>query len=195
MKVYEIRDGFGLDALRMVDRPELKPSRGEVLLKIRAASLNYRDLLVVKGVYNPKMNLPRIPCSDAVGEVVTLGPDAGQLKVGQRVAGLFMPRWLEGELTDGKARSALGGSVDGLLAEYAVLPEDGLVAVPEHLTDEEAATLPCAAVTAWNGLVTAGGVNPGETVLVQGTGGVSLFALQFARLAGARIIATSSSEE
>jgi NADPH:quinone reductase-like Zn-dependent oxidoreductase len=195
MKVYEIRDGFGLDALRLVDRPEPRPGRGEVLLKIGAASLNYRDLLVVKGVYNPKMNLPRIPCSDAVGEVVALGPDTAQLKVGQRVAGLFMPKWLEGELTDAKGRSALGGSVDGLLAEYAVLPEDGVVPVPEHLSDEEAATLPCAAVTAWHGLVTAGGVKPGDSVLVQGTGGVSLFALQFARLAGARIIATSSSDE
>jgi NADPH:quinone reductase-like Zn-dependent oxidoreductase len=195
MKVYEIRDGFGLDALRLADRPEPQPGRGEVLVKVRAASLNYRDLLVVKGVYNPKMNLPRVPCSDAVGEVVACGSDTGRVKTGQRVAGLFMPKWLEGELTDAKGRSALGGSVDGLLAEYAVLPEDAVVAVPEHLTDEEAATLPCAAVTAWNGLVHAGGVKPGETVLVQGTGGVSLFALQFARLAGARVLATSSSDE
>jgi NADPH:quinone reductase-like Zn-dependent oxidoreductase len=166
-----------------------------VLLRIRACSLNYRDLLVVKGVYNPKMNLPRIPCSDAVGEVIAVGPDSTRIKVGQRVAGLFMPGWLEGELSDAKAKTALGGSVDGLLAEYAVLAEESVVAVPEHLTDMEAATLPCAAVTAWNGLVVAGGVRPGETVLVQGTGGVSLFALQFAQLAGARIIATSSSEQ
>ena len=195
MKVYEIRDGFGLDALRLAERPEPKPGPGEVLLKLRACSLNYRDLLVVKGVYNPKLNLPRVPCSDAVGEVVAAGEGASRHKVGTRVAGLFMPGWLEGELTDSKARTALGGSVDGLLAEYAVLSEESVVAVPEHLTDEEAATLPCAAVTAWNGLVTAGGVKPGDTVLVQGTGGVSLFALQFARLAGARVIATSSSEE
>jgi NADPH:quinone reductase-like Zn-dependent oxidoreductase len=194
MKVYEIRDGFGLDALRLADRPEPQPGRGEVVLKIRAASLNYRDLLVVKGVYNPKMNLPRIPVSDAVGEVVAVGTETGMVKVGQRVAGLFMPKWLEGELTDAKGRTALGGSVDGLLAEYAVLPEESVVVVPNHLTDEEAATLPCAAVTAWHGLVTAGGVQPGDSVLIQGTGGVSLFALQFARLAGARIIATSSSE-
>jgi NADPH:quinone reductase-like Zn-dependent oxidoreductase len=195
MKVYEIRDGFGLDALRLADRPDPQPGRREVLLKIRAASLNYRDLLVVKGVYNPKMNLPRIPCSDAVGEVVAVGADTSRVKIGQRVAGLFMPKWLEGELTDAKGRSALGGSVDGLLAELAVLDEESVVAVPEHLSDEEAATLPCAAVTAWHGLVAAGAVKPGDSVLVQGTGGVSLFALQFARLAGARVIATSSSEE
>jgi NADPH:quinone reductase-like Zn-dependent oxidoreductase len=195
MKVYEIRAGFGLDALRLAERPEPQPGRNEVLLKIRASSLNYRDLLVVKGVYNPKMNLPRIPCSDAVGEVVAVGADVSRVQVGQRVCGLFMPRWLEGELTDARARSALGGNVDGLLAEYAVLHEESVVSVPEYLSDEEAATLPCAAVTAWHGLVTAGGVKPGDSVLVQGTGGVSLFALQFARLAGARIIATSSSEE
>jgi NADPH:quinone reductase-like Zn-dependent oxidoreductase len=195
MKVYEIRGGFGLEALQLAERPQPQPGRGEVLLKVRAASLNYRDLLVVKGVYNPKMALPRIPVSDAVGEDVGIGPDVTRVKPGQRVAGLFMPGWLEGELTDAKGRTALGGSVDGLLAEYAVLPEESVVAVPEHLTDEEAATLPCAAVTAWNGLVHAGGVRPGDTVLVQGTGGVSLFALQFARLAGARVIATSSSDE
>jgi NADPH:quinone reductase-like Zn-dependent oxidoreductase len=120
---------------------------------------------------------------------------ATRLKVGQRVAGLFMPGWIEGELTDAKGRTALGGSVDGLLCEYAVLPEQSVVSVPEHLSDEEAATLPCAALTAWNGLVWAGKVKSGDVVLVQGTGGVSLFALQFAKLAGARVIATSSSDE
>jgi NADPH:quinone reductase-like Zn-dependent oxidoreductase len=195
MKVYEIRDGFGLDSLKQADRPEAKPGSGEVLVKIRAVSLNYRDLLVVKGVYNPKMNLPRIPCSDAAGEVVAVGDGVTRVKVGQRVAGLFMPAWLEGELNDAKAKSSLGGSVDGLLAEFAVLSEEAVVVVPTHLSDEEASTLPCAAVTAWNGLVHAGGVRPGESVLVQGTGGVSLFALQLARLAGARVIATSSSDE
>src|SRR3954463_4976464 len=118
MKVYEIQGGFGLDALRQAERPQPRPGIGEVLVKIRAVSLNYRDLLVVKGAYNPKMNLPRIPTSDAAGEVVE-GGSGTRVKVGQRVAGLFMPRWLEGELTDDKARSALGGSVDGLLCEYA----------------------------------------------------------------------------
>jgi NADPH:quinone reductase-like Zn-dependent oxidoreductase len=194
MKVYAITDGFGLENLRQVERPQPGPGPGQVLLKIKAAALNYRDLLVIKGAYNPKMPLPRVPCSDAVGEVVALGPGVSRVKAGQRVAGLFMPGWLEGELDDTKAKTALGGSVDGLLAEYAVLDEDALVAVPAHLTDEEAATLPCAAVTAWNGLVVSGSVKAGDTVLIQGTGGVSLFALQFAKMAGARVIATSSSD-
>jgi NADPH:quinone reductase-like Zn-dependent oxidoreductase len=194
MKAYEIRGGFGLENLVLTDRPTPKPGPGEVLLRMKAVSLNYRDLLVVKGTYNPKLPLPRIPVSDGVGEVVEVGPGASRFAAGTRVAGAFMPGWVEGELTDAKARTALGGGVDGLLAVYAVLPQEGVVAVPAHLSDEEAATLPCAAVTAWNGLM-AGGVKAGETVLVQGTGGVSLFALQFARLAGARVIATSSSEE
>ena len=195
MKVYAITDGFGLENLRQVERTQPEPGPGQVLLKIKAASLNYRDLLVVKGAYNPKMPLPRVPCSDAVGEVVAMGPGVSRVKTGQRVAGLFMPGWLDGELDDTKAKTALGGSVDGLLAEYAVLDESALVAVPAHLSDEEAATLPCAAVTAWNGLVVSGGVKPGDTVLIQGTGGVSLFALQFAKMAGARVIATSSSDD
>jgi NADPH:quinone reductase-like Zn-dependent oxidoreductase len=195
MKVYEIKNGFGLECLTLSQRPEPQPGPGEVLLKIKAVSLNYRDLMVVKGIYNPKMNLPRIPCSDAVGEIVALGPGSSRFKLRQRVAGLFMPGWLEGELTDAKAKTSLGGGVDGLLAEYAVLSEQAVVAVPEHLSDEEAASLPCAAVTAWNGLYACGRVQAGESVLVQGTGGVSLFALQFAKMAGARVIATSSSEE
>jgi NADPH:quinone reductase-like Zn-dependent oxidoreductase len=198
MKVYEIRDGFGLEALRLADRPEPSPGAGEVLLRVKAVSLNYRDLLVVKGLYNPKMPLPRIPVSDGVGEVVAVGPgvpETSSVRVGQRVAGLFMPRWLAGELTEAASRSALGGSVDGMLAEYVALPAEGVIEPPGHLTDEEAATLPCAGVTAWNGLVSSGGVKPGDVVLTQGTGGVSLFALQFARVAGARVIATSSHEE
>jgi NADPH:quinone reductase-like Zn-dependent oxidoreductase len=195
MKVYEIRDRFGLDALTPAERPQPQPGPGEVLVRIKAASLNYRDLMVVKGVYNPKMPLPRIPVSDAVGEVTALGPGVSRVKVGQRVAGIFMQKWVSGELDEAKARSALGGAIDGLLAEYAVLHEDGVVVPPEHLTDEEAATLPCAAVTAWHGLVTEGRVKPGDSVLLQGTGGVSMFALQFACLAGARTIITSSSDE
>jgi NADPH:quinone reductase-like Zn-dependent oxidoreductase len=195
MNAYEIRDGFGLDSLRPTERPDPQPGRHEVLLRIRATALNYRDLLVVKGLYNPKLPLPRIPVSDAVGEVVAAGPEVTRVRVGQRVAGLFMPKWLEGEPSDAKGRSALGGTEDGLLAEQAVLHEDAVVTVPEHLTDEEAATLPCAGVTAWNALVTSGGVQPGDSVLVQGTGGVSIFALQFARLAGARVIATSGHDD
>ncbi len=195
MRVYEIRDRFGLDALTLTERPQPQPGPQQVLVRIKAASLNYRDLLVVKGQYNPKMPLPRIPLSDAAGEVAAIGPGVARVKTGQRVAAIFMQKWLSGEVDESKAKSALGGAIDGLLAEYAVLHEDGLVPVPEHLSFEEAATLPCAAVTAWHGLVSEGRIKPGDTVLVQGTGGVSLFALQFARLAGARVIITSSNNE
>jgi NADPH:quinone reductase-like Zn-dependent oxidoreductase len=195
MKVYEVRGKFGLESLAAAERPQPQPGPHEVLVRVRAVALNYRDLLVVKGAYNPKMPLPRVPCSDAAGEVAAVGEKVNRVRVGQRVAGLFMPAWQSGELTEAKASSALGGGVDGVLAEYVILPEDGVVAVPEHLDDVEAATLPCAAVTAWHALVTEGGVKPGDTVLVQGTGGVSLFALQFARLAGARVIATSSRDD
>lgn len=195
MKAFEIQNTFGLDSLTLTERLEPSPGFGQVLIKLRAASLNYRDLMVVKGLYNPKQPLPLIPLSDGVGEVVAIGEGVTRVHSGDRVAGTFFQNWLSGELTEAKAKSALGGAIDGLLAEYAVLHEDGVVHVPEHLTDEEAATLPCAAVTAWNALITSGGVKAGDTVLVQGTGGVSLFALQFAQVLGARVIATSSSDE
>ena len=192
MRVFELR-AFGLDALALTERPEPRPRPGQVLVQMRAFSLNYRDLMVVKGVYNPKQRLPLIPLSDGVGKIAAVGEGVTRVKVGDRVAPIFMQQWLCGEITEDKARSSLGAQVDGVLAEQVVLHEDGVVHVPEHLTDEEAATLPCAAVTAWHALMTEGGVKPGDTVLVLGTGGVSLFSLQFARLAGVRVIATSSS--
>lgn len=194
MKVIEIQNTFGLDSLKVVERPEPRPGPGQVLLKMQAWSLNYRDLLVVKGQYNPKMRLPVVPLSDGVGEVAQVGDGVTRVKVGDRVAGNFMPKWVAGEVTEAKARSALGGGGPGMLAEYVVLDADGVVHVPAHLTDEEAATLPCAAVTAWHALITEGRVKTGDTVLVQGTGGVSVFALQFATMSGARVIATSSSD-
>jgi NADPH:quinone reductase-like Zn-dependent oxidoreductase len=194
MKAWEIRE-FGIDALALAERPEPRPGPGEVLLKMRAASLNYRDLMVVKGAYNPRLRMPLVPLSDGVGEVVEVGEGVTRVKGGDRVAGAFFQGWADGELTEDKARTALGGAVDGVLAEYVILHQEGVVPIPEHLSEEAAATLPCAAVTAWNALITQGGLRPGETVLIQGTGGVSLFALQFARLAGARVIATSSSDE
>jgi NADPH:quinone reductase-like Zn-dependent oxidoreductase len=192
MRVFELR-AFGIDKLSLTERPEPKPGPGQVLVQMRAWSLNYRDLMVVKGVYNPKQRLPLVPLSDGVGKVTAVGPGVSRVKIGDRVAGIFMQQWLCGEITEEKARSSLGAQAEGVLAEYVVLHEDGVVQVPEHLTDEEAATLPCAAVTAWHALLTEGRVQPGATVLVLGTGGVSLFGLQFARLAGARVIATSSS--
>ena len=195
MKAFEIQNKFGLDSLSLTERPDPKPSYGQVLIKLRSLSLNYRDLMVVKGLYNPKLPLPLIPFSDGVGEVVAVGEGVTRVNIGDRVAGIFFQKWLAGELTAEKAESALGGAIEGMLAEYVVLHEDGVVRVPEHLTDEEAASLPCAAVTAWNALFTSGGLKAGDTVLIQGTGGVSIFALQFALLAGARVIATSSSDE
>jgi NADPH:quinone reductase-like Zn-dependent oxidoreductase len=194
MRVYELHDHFGFDALTLAERPEPQPGPHEVLVRMRAWSLNYRDLLVVKGLYNPKMPLPRVPLSDGAGEVVAVGAGVTRFQPGDRVAGIFMQTWLAGELDDAKTKSALGGAIDGVAAESVVFAEDGLVRIPEHLSFEEAATLPCAAVTAWNGLI-AGGLKPGETVLLLGTGGVSLFALQFAKLSGARVIITSSSDE
>jgi NADPH:quinone reductase-like Zn-dependent oxidoreductase len=194
MKVQLLQSGFGIDNLKLAERPEPRPGAGQVLLKMRAFSLNYRDLMVVKGLYNPKMKLPMVPLSDGVGEVVAIGDGVSRVKVGDRVCPIFMQNWIAGELTDAKARSALGGGNDGVLAEYGVFHQEGVTPVPAHLSDAEAATLPCAAVTAWHALMAEGKTTPGDVVLVQGTGGVSLFALQFARLAGARVIATSSSD-
>jgi NADPH:quinone reductase-like Zn-dependent oxidoreductase len=196
MKVFEIQKEFGIDNLTLTERPDPKPGPGQILLKLRAVSLNYRDLMVVTGRYVPRIPLPRIPVSDGAGEVVACGEGVSRVKVGDRVAGAFMQSWIKGEYTSQRFQSALGGTaIDGLLAEYAVLDENGVVPIPSHLSYEEAATLPCAAVTAWNALITAGGLKAGDTVLVQGTGGVSIFALQFAKASGARVIATSSSDE
>jgi NADPH:quinone reductase-like Zn-dependent oxidoreductase len=194
MKAVEL-GAFGIDSLQVVDRPEPKPGHGQVLLKMRAWSLNFRDLLVVKGLYNPKLRFPFVPLSDSVGEVAAVGEGVTRVKVGDRVAGCFVQDWLAGELTDASFKTGLGGGPQGIFAEQVVLGEDGVIRVPPHLADEEAATLPCAALTAWHALVVEGGVKAGDTVLVQGTGGVSIFALQFAQLHGARVIATSSSND
>ena len=193
MRAWQV-SAFGIDSLEFVERPTPAPGPGEVLVAVRAVSLNRRDLMVVKGLYNPKMKLPRIPCSDAAGEVAAVGAGVSAWRPGDRVAGIFMQNWLEGPLTPTKARGALGGDIDGVLADYLVLKEQGLVAIPDHLSFQEAATLPCAAVTAWNALNTVE-IKPGSTVLIQGTGGVSIFALQFARLKGARVLGISSSYE
>jgi NADPH:quinone reductase-like Zn-dependent oxidoreductase len=198
MRAYPITQ-FGVEHLQPVELPELQIAPGSVLIKVHAVSLNYRDLMVVKGLYNPKMALPRIPCSDGAGEIVAVGEGVTRVKVGDRVCAIFMQHWLDGPLTAEKSKAALGGDVDGMLAEYVLLHHKGVVRFPEHLTYEEAATLPCAALTAWNALHHAGDPTrptlPGETVLIQGTGGVSLFALQFAMLLGAKVVGTSSSEE
>jgi NADPH:quinone reductase-like Zn-dependent oxidoreductase len=191
MRAWQV-SAFGIDSLEFVERPTPAPGPGEVLVGVRAVSLNYRDLMVVKGFYNPKMKLPRVPCSDGAGEVVAVGADVTLWKPGDRVAGIFMQNWIDGPPTAIKSRRALGGDIDGMLAEYVVLKETGVVGIPEHLSFQEAATLPCAGVTAWNAL-SVGDLKPGSTVLIQGTGGVAIFALQLARLRGARVIGISSS--
>lgn len=192
MRQAVIEGGFGIDHVTWREVPAPEPVHGQVLVRVKAASLNYRDYLVATGSYNPRMPLPRVPLSDAAGEVAAIGPGVTRWKLGDRVAGIFMQQWIAGPYRDRHGKSALGGAIDGVLAEYVALHEDGLVAIPPHLSFEQAATLPCAAVTAWNALFESGEVSPGKTVLVLGSGGVSVFALQFARMAGARVIATSS---
>lgn len=195
MRAWEIQSGFGLANLRLAERPDPRPGPGQVLIRVRAVSINYRDLLTVEGKYNPKQKLPLIPCSDGAGEVIAVGEGVTRVKPGDRVCGIFAQRWTAGEPSREKLRSTLGGPFDGMLAELAVLHEEGVVVVPPHLTWEEAATLPCAGLTAWSALVTHGRLTAGDTVLLLGTGGVSIFALQLAKLLGLRALITSSSDE
>ncbi len=193
--VLRVRDSFGLDHLHIEQTELASPGDYEVLVQFRAASLNYRDLMVAVGQYNPKMALPRILGSDAAGEVVEAGRAVTTLKPGDRVASLFFQGWQSGEIDQTVGKTALGGAIDGVFATAAVLPESGLIKFPEYMSFEQAATLPCAALTAWNGLVEKGKLHAGQTVLVLGTGGVSIFALQIAKAHGATVIATSSSDQ
>jgi NADPH:quinone reductase-like Zn-dependent oxidoreductase len=186
----------GLNNLKIEQVPTPEPGPGDVLVRLRAASLNYRDTLTVVGGYGSRQKQERlIPLSDGAGEVAAVGPGVEHWRSGDRVIGCLMPNWQGGEMSDEKSAISLGGSVDGCAAEYRLFPATALVRTPEHLSDIEAATLPCAALTAWSAVVTQGGAGPGDIVLTQGTGGVSLFALQFARLAGARTISTSSAPD
>ncbi|MGD9683863.1 MAG: NAD(P)-dependent alcohol dehydrogenase [Candidatus Obscuribacterales bacterium] len=176
-----------------VDLPPLGPT--DVLVEIKAASLNYRDFLIAGGLYNPSFKLPLVPLSDGSGQVVETGSRVTEFKPGDRVAGIFMQNWAAGPIDGSCGKSALGGEIDGVLQNHRVFPETGLVRLPEGYSFEEGAALPCAAVTAWNALFESGSLKPGKSVLVMGTGGVSVFALQFARAAGARIFATSSKDD
>jgi NADPH:quinone reductase-like Zn-dependent oxidoreductase len=194
MKIYEINQ-FGIENLTLTERDEPKPNANEVAVKIHAASLNYRDLMMVKGTYNPKLKTPLIPLSDGAGEVVAVGENVAKWQIGDRVSPTFMQGWLEGDIDYKKARTTLGGDIDGCLAEYRVFDENGLVRIPDHLSYEEASTLPCAALTAYHALFVSGLLKAEETILLQGTGGVSIFALQFASVYGSRTIVTSSSDE
>jgi NADPH:quinone reductase-like Zn-dependent oxidoreductase len=183
------------DGLALTEAELPAPGPREVLVDLHAASLNFRDLMTVTGVYNPRMSLPRIPGSDAAGTVLAVGPQVTRFAPGDRVTTLFFQDWQDGEIQPATGKSALGGSIDGAFTTARLFPETGLIRMPDYLTHEQAATLPCAALTAWNALVEKGNVRAGETVLVLGTGGVSLFALQIAKAHGARVILTSSSDE
>lgn len=194
MHTFELQEHFGLEHLRPQQRliPELSPT--QVLLKMEAISLNFRDLMMVQGDYNPRQALPLIPCSDGVGVVVAVGELVSRVGVGDRVLPIFAQKWCSGRPTQDVFSSTLGGPLDGTLCEYMAVEASGVVRAPEHMSAVEAATLPCAAVTAWSALVTHGSLSASDVVLVQGTGGVSMFALHIARMFGARVIVTSSSD-
>ena len=196
MRLYTLPKVGAIDDLKLTEAPTPTPGHGQALVRLRAASLNYRDLLIITNNYGgrpTRANL--VPLSDGAGEVTAVGEGVSRVKVGDRVAGIFHQKWLGGELQDAFASSALGGDLDGVLTEYRLFDENGLVHLPKHLSFEQGATLPCAAVTAWDALFHATRpVRPGDVVLTLGTGGVSVFAIQFARAAGARVIATSSSD-
>lgn len=198
MKAWVVAD-FGIDKLETRESAMPEPGPGEVVVEVHACSLNYRDLMTVEGKYNPKMPLPRVPLSDGAGVVHAVGEGVTRVKAGDRVAAIFMQNWLDGAPDAQKYRGALGGDIDGMAAQYVKLHSDGVVRLPEHLSYAQAATLPCAAVTAWSALHRAQGmfgkIGAGSTVLIQGTGGVSMAALQLAKAMGARVLGTSSSDE
>jgi NADPH:quinone reductase-like Zn-dependent oxidoreductase len=197
VRVFQIENDWGMDNLRLSSRPDPRPGPGQVLLRMRAASLNYRDLVVpMRGYGQYTGTLPLIPVSDGVGQVVEVGAGVTRVKVGERACPMFNQHWISGEPSmERLAHGSLGGPIDGTMADLMCLPEAGVLAAPAHLSDEEAATLPCAALTAWSAIVTYDSLGPGSRVLVQGTGGVALFALQFAKLLGAHVTVISSSDE
>lgn len=195
MRAYLIDSTGGIDAIKSVDLPDPSPGPGDLLVRIRANSLNYRDLGITRGGYARNDKRPVIPLSDGAGEVVAVGSGVTRFKPGDRVVASFFRDWVAGDVTEELMHSALGGGIDGALCGLVSLPERAWLPIPEHLSFEEAATLPCAAVTAWQALVSLGRLKAGDVVLTLGTGGVSIFALQFAKLHGATVIITSGSDE
>lgn len=196
MRVFQIEGDWGFDNLKVSERPKAEPSRGQVLIKMRMASLNARDLIVPERGYGRATGeLPLIPVSDGMGEVVAIGPDVTRLAVGDRVCPTYFQNWINGPPTPERFSSALGGPLDGVMADYVCIDADGAVRVPDYLSDAEAATLPCAGLTGWSAIATLGEVKPGDKVLVQGTGGVALFALAFAKMHGAHVTVISSSND
>ena len=194
MRLYQLGSLGSLDALKLADAQDPRPGPDEVVVRIRACSLNHRDLNIISGTYSSHTLKPgAIPLSDGAGEVSAVGHGVTRWKVGDRVAPIFVQRWLGGNLLLEYMPSALGGPSDGVLAEQVVLKQEGLVSIPSHLSYEEAATLPCAAVTAWNAVFAKGALRSGQTLVTLGTGGVSLFAAQFGLMAGAHVIATTGS--
>ncbi len=195
MKAWEVHETTGLDGIVMnTARADPTPGHGQIVVRIRAAALNYRDQGVITGAYG-YTKFPVIPLSDGAGEVVALGPGVTQFMTGDHVAGTFFQGWTGGRIPANASKNSLGGMIDGVLAEYAVFNEIGAVKIPDHLSFEEASTLPCAALTAWNAIVTTGQIKAGETIVILGTGGVACFALQFAKMHGAYVFHTSSSDE
>ena len=194
MKVWQVAREWSIDGMEQMERPEPVPGPGQVAVRIRAASLNYRDLLTVQGK-GGAYKLPLIPFSDGAGEVAAIGEGVTRFAIGDRVCPTFFQSWIDGKVSAASRRLALGGTRAGVLQETMLLDAEGVSRIPSHLSFQEAATLPCAALTAWRALFEEAQLQPGETVLVQGTGGVSIFALQFAKLAGASVIVTSSSDE
>jgi NADPH:quinone reductase-like Zn-dependent oxidoreductase len=196
MRVWQLpKGGAGINALTQAERPNPKPSHRQVLVKVAFGSLNYRDLGIVRGTYRMAVRDNIVPLSDGAGEVVEIGSGVTRVKVGDKVAGCFFQRWPGGEPPPDVQQSALGGGTDGMLAEYVVLEEEGVVKTPAHLPLEEGATLPCAGVTVWHAMMEHGKLVAGQTVLLQGTGGVSVFGLQLAHAMGIQTVITSSSDD
>ncbi|PPR77865.1 MAG: alcohol dehydrogenase [Alphaproteobacteria bacterium MarineAlpha2_Bin1] len=196
MKAIALTETTSISNLELIDRPVPEPNSNEVLVKLFASSLNYRDLLIAIGGYGSRQKKrDLIPLSDGSGEIVSVGSSVKKFKVGDRVLASFFQSWISGELTEELLDDDLGRSSDGVLTQYRCFKQEGLVKIPNYLSFIEAASLPCAALTAWSGIIELGCIKPGQTVLIQGTGGVSLFAMQFALMAGASVIVTSSSDK